>query len=192
MSILRFYTNLKSHMTEHKPLTKLLAFKMVVGLVFLEKVRQILLNTFRWIRFDMLQIIFMILRSTDALKETSKLTYADVYIGLPTMLICIQMVPFAFFFLYAYSTKPYRVNGGSPRYGNAQEYLAVEETEARRTYKPRQYQGGPLGIYAWLAFFNALEFFREITSTYSMFREGRMRSTDPMQSQESYRMQYGM
>ncbi|OKP13130.1 hypothetical protein PENSUB_1230 [Penicillium subrubescens] len=180
MSILRFYTNLKSHMTEHKPLTKLLAFKMVVGLVFLEK------------KFNMSQIIFMILHSTDVLKETSKLTYADVYIGLPTMLICIQMVPFAFFFLFAYSTKPYRVDGGNLRYGNAQEYLAVEETEAGRTYKPRQYQGGPLGIYAWLAFFNALEFFREITSTYSMFREGRIRSADPMQSQESYRMQYGM
>lgn len=49
MSILRFYTNLKSHMTEHKPLTKLLTFKMVVGLVFLEKVRQMPLNTFHWI-----------------------------------------------------------------------------------------------------------------------------------------------
>ncbi|KAF3389174.1 Transmembrane protein 184C [Penicillium rolfsii] len=173
MSILRFYTNLKSHITEHKPLTKLFAFKMVIGLVFLEK------------------IIFMILHSTDALKETSTLTYADVYIGLPTMIICIQMVPFAFFFLYAYSTKPYRVNSGRQGLSNAQEYLVVEEIEAGRTHKSHQRQGGPLGIYAWLAFFNALEFFREITSTHSMLREGRMRAADPIQSQESYRMQYG-
>lgn len=134
----------------------------------------------------------MILHSTDALKETSKLSYADVYIGIPTMIICIQMIPFAFFFNYAYSTKPYRVNGGSARHGNSQEYLAVEETEAGRTYKSRQYQGGPLGIYAWLAFCNALEFFREITSTYRMFREGRMRMVDPMAPQEGYPMQYGM
>jgi hypothetical protein len=49
MSILRFYSTLKSHMTEHKPLMKLLAFKMVVGLVFLEKAREIPLNTFHWI-----------------------------------------------------------------------------------------------------------------------------------------------
>jgi hypothetical protein len=132
----------------------------------------------------------MILHSTEALKETSTMSYADVYIGLPTMIICIQMVPFAFFFNYAYSTKPYRVSSSSARYDNSMEYLAVEENETGRSYQPRQYQGGPLGIYAWLAFCNALEFFREITSTYHMFREGRMRMVDPMTSQESYRMQY--
>lgn len=39
VAILRFYANLKSHMQDHKPLLKLLAFKLVVGLAFLEKVR---------------------------------------------------------------------------------------------------------------------------------------------------------
>ena len=134
----------------------------------------------------------MILHSTDALKETATMSYADVYIGLPTMIICIQMVPFAFFFNYAYSTKPYRLSNNTARYGNSLEYLAVEENEAGRTYKSRQYQGGPLGLYAWLAFCNPLEFFREITSTYHMFRESRMRMVDPMTSQESYRMQHSM
>jgi hypothetical protein len=141
---------------------------------------------------DPLQILFMILRSTEALKETSTLSYADIYIGLPTMIICIQMVPFAVFFHYAYSTKPYRMNGRNPRLENSQQYLAVEETEAGRTHKSRQYQGGPLGIYAWLAFFNVFEFFREITSTYRMFQEGQMGPVVPAESQESYRMQYGM
>ncbi|CEO60463.1 hypothetical protein PMG11_05090 [Penicillium brasilianum] len=173
-AIIRFYTNLKSHMQEHKPLTKLVAFKMVIGLVFLEN------------------IVFTILHSTSALKETSTLSYADVYIGIPTMIICIQMVPFAFFFSYAYSTKPYRVSGSSARNDNSQEYLAVEEIEAGKTYRSRTYQGGPLGICAWLAFCNALEFFREITSTYRMFREGRMQWVDPTVSQESYRMHSGM
>jgi len=134
----------------------------------------------------------MILRSTDALKETSTLSYADVYIGLPTMIICIQMVPFAVFFHYAYSTKPYRVNGRNARLENAQQYRAVEETEVGRTYKLRQYQGGPLGIYAWLAFFNVLKFFRKITSTYRMFQGDRMGPVVPAESQESYRIQYGM
>jgi hypothetical protein len=108
------------------------------------------------------------------------------------MIICIQMVPFAVFFHYAYSTKPYRMNGRNPRLENSQQYLAVEETEAGRTHKSRQYQGGPLGIYAWLAFFNVFKFFREITSTYRMFQEGQMGPVVPAESQESYRMQYGM
>ncbi|KAJ5168555.1 uncharacterized protein N7482_004149 [Penicillium canariense] len=174
MSIIRFYAHLKSHMQEHKPLTKFLAFKMVIGLVFLEK------------------LIFLILHSTNALKESSTLSYADVYIGIPTMIICIQMVPFAFFFHYAYTTTPYRVSNSRARSGTSQGYSAVDEAEAARTYKVRQYQGGPLGLYAWLAFFNVFEFVREITSTYRMLREGRMRSADLVESEESYRMQYGM
>jgi hypothetical protein len=179
-------------MQEHKPLTKLVAFKMVIGLVFLENVRWSSAVMFDTHNSNTLQIIFMILHSTDALKETSKLSYADVYIGIPTMIICIQMVPFAFFFNYAYSTKPYRMGGSSARHDNSQEYHAVEETEVGRTYRSRTYQGGPLGIYAWLAFCNVLEFFREITSTYRMFREGRMKLVGSTMSQESYRMQSGM
>lgn len=40
VNILRFHGNLKSHMKEHKPMMKLLAFKLVVGLEFLEQVRK--------------------------------------------------------------------------------------------------------------------------------------------------------
>lgn len=39
VAVLRFYGILKSHMKEHKPLLKLLAFKLIVGLEFLEEVR---------------------------------------------------------------------------------------------------------------------------------------------------------
>jgi hypothetical protein len=37
-AILQFYMNMKGYMTEHRPLFKLLAFKLIVGLVLLEKV----------------------------------------------------------------------------------------------------------------------------------------------------------
>lgn len=37
-AILQFYMNMKGYMTEHRPLLKLVAFKLVVGLVLLEKV----------------------------------------------------------------------------------------------------------------------------------------------------------
>lgn len=40
VAILGFYNNLKGYMKEHKPLLKLLAFKLVVGLEFLEQVRE--------------------------------------------------------------------------------------------------------------------------------------------------------
>ena len=41
VNILRFHGNLQSHMKQHKPMIKLLAFKMIVGLEFLEQVSYI-------------------------------------------------------------------------------------------------------------------------------------------------------
>lgn len=40
MSVLSFYRSLKSHLAGHRPLSKLLAFKLIVGLTFLERVSQ--------------------------------------------------------------------------------------------------------------------------------------------------------
>ena len=133
---------------------KLLAFKLVVGLVFLE------------------QILFLILDSTKVLKPTKYLSYADVHIGLPTMIICIQLVPFDFFIHYAYSTKPYlvREKPGSTQYArNSQEYLNAPPPENMPSRpEPRSYQGGPGGLYAWAAYLNPLDMFREAKDMYNL------------------------
>ena len=39
LAVLRFYMNLKTELKGHKPLAKLFAFKLLVGLTFLLKVR---------------------------------------------------------------------------------------------------------------------------------------------------------
>ncbi|KAJ5984242.1 hypothetical protein N7481_006341 [Penicillium waksmanii] len=155
VAILGFYTNLKGYMKEHQPLLKLLAFKLVVGLEFLE------------------QIIFTILHSTDALKPSDTLSYADTIIGLPTLLICLQMVPFAFLFYYAYSVKPYKTSNARVKHSSdSQQYLAVVDSETGGHYIKR-YQGGPLGVFAWLALFNPVDFFRDIKSAFDMIHNAR-------------------
>ncbi|KAJ5594916.1 uncharacterized protein N7459_001124 [Penicillium hispanicum] len=159
MAILGFYKNLKSYMTEYKPLMKLLAFKLIVGLVFLEK------------------IIFTILQSAGALKTSSTLNYADVNIGLPNMVICIQLVPFAFLFHFAYNTRMYRLSAVPLRSTSSQQYLSVESAEDGRLEKKR-YQGGPLGVMAWLALVNPLDLFRDIKSTFYMLRAARAGAMD--------------
>lgn len=40
MSVLNFYRGLSQCLSGHKPLSKLLAFKLIVGLSFLERVSQ--------------------------------------------------------------------------------------------------------------------------------------------------------
>lgn len=119
----------------------------------------------------------MVLRSLNALKPTSIMTYADVTIGLPNMIICIQLVPFAFLFHYAYGTKPYRVLR-SADLTISQQHQPVDDDESGSFSNQRRYQGGPLGLYAWVAFFNPFEFFRETKSNYYMLREARVGSVD--------------
>ncbi|KAJ5899346.1 hypothetical protein N7495_004090 [Penicillium taxi] len=159
-SILRFYKNTKSYMQEQKPLTKLLAFKLIVGLVFLEK------------------IIFTALETKNVLSTSSTMTYADLHIGLPTMIICIQMVPFAFFFHYAYGTGHYIITGSSAPFQMSQQYIAVDSNVESGEDHQRRYQGGPLGIYAWIALINPVNFFSEIKSAQALLRGGDSMSMD--------------
>lgn len=124
----------------------------------------------------------MILDSADALNPSETLSYADTIIGLPTMIICLQMVPFAFFFHYAYSVKPYKASSTTTRATDSRQYLAVVDSEAGKSYG-KGYQGGPFGIYAWLALWNPVEFFREIKSTFDIFRYSSR--VDPMETEMS-------
>ncbi|KAJ5089734.1 hypothetical protein N7532_008418 [Penicillium argentinense] len=154
LAILRLYRNVKSYIQEHKPLAKLLVFKLVVGLVFLEK------------------IIFMIVDSANGLEPSDTLSYADTIIGIPTMIICLQMIPFALVFPYSYPTKPDKASS-TTRASDSQQHRAVVDSESGRPFAKR-YQGGPLGICAWLALWNPVDFFRDIMSTLYMFRAAEM------------------
>ncbi|KAJ5281021.1 hypothetical protein N7478_006393 [Penicillium angulare] len=134
LAVLKFYKSLKTFLASHQPLAKLLAFKLIVGLAFLES------------------IIFTILRTTNVLKETSTLSYADVNIGIPNLVTCLQMVPFALFFPYAYRTSPYI--GAGP------------------------YQGGFLGYRAWIGVYNPMELLHAIKFAFGMATEMRKQGGD--------------
>lgn len=41
------------------------------------------------------------------LNPTDTLTFADLNVGIPNLLTCIEMVPLSLFFLFAYSWNPY-------------------------------------------------------------------------------------
>ena len=115
------------------------------------------------------KIIFLILRAEQALEPSATMSYADVVIGLPTMITCVQMVPFSLLFLYAYKTEPYQLSR-SISFNNPQQYHTEYDIENERFHQEKRYQGGTLGLYAWLAFFNALELAREVKSTFYMTR----------------------
>ena len=152
VAVVKFYTVLKHYIAEHRPLAKLVALKIVVGVAFFEEVSRISeLQIFtQSLLTSNSQIIFWILQDTHTIKPTATLAYADVTIGIPALVICIQNVPLAIFFNYAYTCKSY--------------ILPSKNTAAGQ----QRYKGGFCGWKAWLAILNPGEVFRGLMFIFKM------------------------
>lgn len=159
--------NMKGYMKERHPLTKLPAFKMIVGMVILEK------------------ILFLVLESINVLHNNETLTYVDIMMGLPEMLICVQMVPLCFLVLYAYQTKPYEICNTSRRVTlRPREYQAIEsdgDEEALVGEFQEHYQGGWMGLHAWAAYLNPLGLFLDVVSAHRFISKARALQKTKMQ-----------
>jgi hypothetical protein len=101
------------------------------------------------------------------LDPTNKLTYADLNVGIPNLLTCLEMVPLSLFFFYAYPWRPYLLS--------EQQKQFMNETGDSGVQFPGQYQGGPLGVWAWLGMFNPSEIVQAIAFAFSMMSEARRR-----------------
>ncbi|KAM5349816.1 hypothetical protein ACJ41O_006321 [Fusarium nematophilum] len=152
LSILQFYKFLKTDLAHHRPLVKLIALKAIVFLTFLQST------------------LFWILTDAGALKETDTLTFADLHIGIPNLLACVEMVPLSLFFVWAY---PWTVYLDRDDLGNFESL--------NRPGKPsKPYQGGPFGIYAWLAMINPSDTIKAILFAFGQVGQSReARSVSP-------------
>ncbi|KAK8875143.1 organic solute transporter Ostalpha-domain-containing protein [Apiospora arundinis] len=145
LAVLRMYGALKKQLAHHRPLAKLLAFKLLVGITFL------------------IQLVYWILRSSivdnNPLQPTDKLSWADAYIGIPVLILSVLCIPFSIFFHHAYSVTPYyleRASQHKPLAAYDVEMLAPGHADVNPVGS--RYQGGPLGIWAWAGIFNPSEF----------------------------------
>jgi len=91
------------------------------------------------------------------------MTYADLNLGLPTMIICLEMVPFSVFFHYAYSVRPY-VFSRMPVSATDHPYDRPQDMT---------YQGGFLGVRAWIAMLNPSEIIKAIIFAITMASDSR-------------------
>ncbi|RVX67899.1 hypothetical protein B0A52_08504 [Exophiala mesophila] len=195
-SVLRFYGALKKDLKHHKPLAKLVAFKLIIFLSFVQS------------------IIFQILRSQSVLNETSTLTYADVNIGIQTMIICIEMVPISLYFHYAYDVKAYDITQARPlpisdisgsRFAQAdleanpqlrstminglEGQAPTEHTkQLYAKHADARYYGGFLGLRAWASVPDPREIIRAIRFAFVMRSEAikmKMMSSSSSSSQSN-------
>jgi hypothetical protein len=103
------------------------------------------------------QIIIWILESTPVLNPTDKLTYADLNIGIPALLSCLEMVPISLLLIWAYPVGPYK-------YGQSGE--ACERQSGERN--TRSYQGGFLGVRAFIAVANPMETIKGVALAFEL------------------------
>ena len=140
-AIILFYQATKTHLATHRPLSKLAAFKGIIFFIFASG------------------ILFLILQGTGALTPNKVLTYADIKVGIPTLVQLLVMVPFSCFFHYAYSYRFYVIGGRHSLEANKNDVPG---------YRP-SYQGGPLGVRAYLAAMNPSETISAIIFSFKLY-----------------------
>jgi len=134
IAILGFYKRINGTLKAYKILTKLIAFKLIV---FLNFVQTALFN-------------FL---GGGHVHPTAKFSYYDLTVGLPSALICLEMIFIAIFFHYAYTAGPYKLFG---------ERDFSRKTMGLSLSLYKTYQGGPLGIKAILMAMNPVDIIRGI------------------------------
>jgi hypothetical protein len=97
--LIQFYIQLRKALQPHNPLLKVLAIKLVIFLSF-------------WQTF-----LISILTSTfDILKATPTLAYPDIKVGLPSLILCVEMACFALMHIFAYPWKVYVTGSEGGKY----------------------------------------------------------------------------
>lgn len=129
-SVLRFYKIMKPKLTPHGVMLKLVAFKGIVFVSFLQNVSSLPISLMR-VLIVFVQAVLGILVTFHVIKPTKYMSYHDITIGLPNFILACELPFFAVMIMVAYSIEPYT----SLKMGRA-------------------YQGGPGGIKAIVAALN--------------------------------------
>jgi hypothetical protein len=117
--LVQFYKQVKEDIAEHRPLVKVAAIKLVIFLSFWQT------------------IILSLLTAGNAIKPSKKIQEPDLRVGLPVLLLCMEMAVFALFHFWSFPDQPYRL-------------------------RSKQYLGGPLGIKAILDALNAWDIVKAV------------------------------
>ncbi|KAK5944818.1 hypothetical protein PMZ80_002019 [Knufia obscura] len=149
--IIQFYVQIRADISQHKPILKVLAIKLVIFLSFWQT------------------ILISFLTSSGAIHASNKIQTPDIKVGIPSMLLCIEMALFSIFHLWSFSYRPYVI--GSKQHQDT--YGHLKETETPR------YHGGPLGIKALFDAFNPWDLIKATgRSAKWLFRDRKHRTQD--------------
>lgn len=127
--VIQFYIQLRVDLASHRPFLKVLAIKLVIFLSF-------------WQSF----LISILTSSTfSILSANESLAYPDLKVGIPSLLLCIEMAIFAVLHLFAFSWKPYQTSGVATKYPSSNM-----DSDHPVYNQPGEKQGGFMGFGAFV------------------------------------------
>ena len=112
-----------------------------------------------------IQILISSITSTGGIKASSRIQAPDIRIGIPSMLLCIEMAIFSVFHLWAFPWKVYDVR---------RSQIVASESAAGFLPDPKTaYRGGPFGSKALMDAFNPWDIVKAIGRGFKWFLVGR-------------------
>ncbi|MCJ1401994.1 hypothetical protein MMC11_005213 [Xylographa trunciseda] len=151
--LIQFYVQLRVDLAEHSPFIKVLSIKLVIFLVFWQT------------------ILINFLTSSNVIKTSAKIGEPDLIVGIPAMLVCIEMACFSILHLWAYPWKEYDIHRS--------HIVAAEGGPGLHHDGPQAYKGGRFGIRAYMDAFNPWDLVKAIARSFRwLFIGRRHRETD--------------
>ncbi|EME45821.1 hypothetical protein DOTSEDRAFT_71499 [Dothistroma septosporum NZE10] len=153
--VIQFYIQLKDDLSEHKPFLKVLSIKLVIFFSFWQTI-----------------IISLLSSANGPLQPTKHLAYQDIKIGIPSVLLCIEMACFSVLHVFAYPWKPYSIK-------HMKNPIMAPDMGSIHGDGP-QYKGGFMGTKAIVDAFNPWDIIKSIARGFRwMFVGVRQRHNDP-------------
>ncbi|KAE8150006.1 organic solute transporter Ostalpha-domain-containing protein [Aspergillus avenaceus] len=144
--LVQFYIQIKDDISQYSPFLKILSIKLVIFLSFWQS------------------ICINLLFSAGAIKATKRIAEADLKVGLPNLLISIEMAIFAVLHLWAFAWRPYGLQN------------STEVTDYYGNGKPT-YQGGRWGLKALGNCLNPWDLVKAISRSMRWLFVGRKKRT---------------
>lgn len=126
--VIQFYLQLKEPLAEHKPFLKVLAIKLVIFLSFWQS-----------------SAISVGTSTLHLVSASDTLAYPDLKVGIPSLLLCVEMALFAILHLWAFPYQPYVP-------GAKQTFYPVADPSSGQGPRPNEHtspRGGFMGIRAF-------------------------------------------
>ncbi|KAI1422253.1 organic solute transporter Ostalpha-domain-containing protein [Xylaria sp. FL1777] len=127
--LFQFYTQFRHPLAEHKLGLKVLAIKLVVFLSFWQTIAISLATS----------------SSLNLISPSAKLAYPDLKVGIPSLLLCIEMALFAILHLWSFPYAPYKENAKTTFYPSPNPSIGMPARENERGPK----KGGFAGLRAF-------------------------------------------